>query len=114
MREALERDFGIRPRWVETVSRDTVENAELSARLLKPAGIERIALVSHGAHLPRAVPLFEQQGLWVAPAPTAFSTGSPSLLEELLPGGGLGRSRQALAEYLGRIINRLKELWELT
>jgi len=108
MREALEADFGVKVRWVEAASRDTAENAGLSAPLLKAAGITRIALVSHAWHLPRAIPLFEQQGLEVAPAPTAYSTGSPSWVEDLLP-GNLRRSRWALNEYLGRFYNRLKE-----
>ncbi len=109
MREALESDFGMKVRWVETASRDTAENAALSAPVLKADGVTRIALVSHGWHLPRAMPLFEKQGLEVTSAPTAFSTGSPSLLEDLLP-GGMVRSRRALNEYLGQLYNRLKEL----
>lgn len=109
MREALEQDFGVRVRWVEAASRDTAENAAFSAAMLKAAGVTRIALVSHGWHLPRAIALFEGQGLDVTPAPTAFSTGSPSLLEDLLP-GGLTRSRWALNEYLGQLYNRLKDI----
>ncbi|MDP2824466.1 MAG: YdcF family protein [Sulfuritalea sp.] len=108
MRDALEQDFGVKVRWVEAVSRNTAENASLSASMLRAAGVTRIALVSHGWHLPRAIPLFEQQGLEVMPAPTAFSTGSPSLVEDLLP-GALMRSRWALNEYLGQLYNRLKE-----
>ena len=108
MRDALEQDFGVKVRWVESASRDTAENATLSAPMLKTAGITRIALVSHGWHLPRAIPLFEKQGLEVTPAPMAFSTGSPSLAESLLP-GGLGLSRTALNEYLGQLYNRIKE-----
>lgn len=108
MREALERDFGLKVRWVEAASRDTAENAGLSAAMLKAGGITRIALVSHGWHLPRAIPLFEKQGLEVTPAPTAFSTASAALLEDLLP-GGLVLSRLALREYLGQLFNRLKE-----
>lgn len=107
MREALEQDFGVKVRWVESVSRDTAENASLSAPLLKAAGITRIALLSHGWHLPRAIPLFEREGLAVIPAPTLFSTGSPSLFESLLPGDGLGLSRMALHEYLGRLADHL-------
>lgn len=109
MREVLEIDFGVKVRWVEASSRDTEENASLSAPILKAAGITRIALVSHGWHLPRAIPLFEKQGLEVKPAPTAFSTVSPSLMEDLLP-GAMVRSRHALSEYLGQLYNRLKEL----
>ncbi len=108
MREALQSDFGVKVRWVEAMSRDTAENASLSAPMLKAAGITRIALVSHGWHLPRAIPLFEKQGLEVTPAPTAFSTGSPSLVEDLLP-RAMVRSRQALNEYLGQLYNRLKD-----
>ncbi|MCX7148958.1 MAG: YdcF family protein [Rhodocyclales bacterium] len=109
MGESMEHDFGVKVRWVEAASRDTVENASLSGPLLKAAGITRIALVSHGWHLPRAVPLFEKQGLEVTPAPTAFSTRSASPIAALLP-GGLGQSRQALNEYLGQLYNRLKDM----
>lgn len=108
MRDALEQDFGVKVRWVETASRDTAENARLSAPLLKTAGITRIALVSHGWHLPRAIPLFQHEGLEVTPAPTAFSTLSPSLVDSLLP-RGLGLTREALKEYLGLLYHRLKE-----
>ncbi|MCK9386838.1 MAG: YdcF family protein [Sulfuritalea sp.] len=110
MREALEKDFGVKVRWVEAASRDTAENASMSAPILKAAGVTRIALLSHGWHLPRAIPLFEREGLTVIAAPTMFSTGSPSLLADLLPGEGLRRSRMALHEYLGRLANQLKEM----
>lgn len=108
MREVLESDFGVKVRWAETAARDTAENAGLSAAMLKAAGVTRIALVSHGWHLPRAIALFERQGLEVTPAPMAFSTGAPSLAEDILP-GSLGTSRQALNEYLGRLYNHFKE-----
>lgn len=109
MKESLVREFGVPVRWVEAASRDTAENASLSSPLLRAAGVRRIALVSHAWHLPRAVPLFEAQGFDVVPAPTAFTTGSPSLIADLLPGGGLGRSREALHEYLGQFFNALTE-----
>lgn len=107
MKEVLERDFGVSVRWTESRSRDTVENAAFAAALLKTAGITRIALVSHGWHLRRAVALFERETLRVTAAPTAFTTRSPSLLQELLPGGGMGTSRRALSEYLGHLVNQL-------
>lgn len=44
------------------------------------------------------------------PAPTAFSTASPSLAGALRP-IGLGDSQEALNEYLGQLFNRLKETW---
>jgi uncharacterized SAM-binding protein YcdF (DUF218 family) len=108
MKAVLEGEFGIKVRWIEVASRDTAENASLSVPILKAAGIGRIALVSHGWHLSRAAPLFEREGLVVAPAPTVFSVKGPSLIESLLPGEGLRRSRSALREYLGQLYNRLK------
>lgn len=107
MKAVLEGELGVRVRWTENRSRDTVENARLSSSMLKAAGVTRIALVSHGWHLPRAVPLFEREGLVVVGAPTVLSTSSPSLFENLLPGEGLGASRLALREYLGRLANIL-------
>ncbi len=108
MRESLENEFGVTVRWVENASRDTAENAAFSAPLLSADGVNRIALLSHGRHLPRSVPLFEKAGFEVVPAPTSFSTETPSLLANLLP-GGLGLSSEALHEYLGILFNALKE-----
>jgi uncharacterized SAM-binding protein YcdF (DUF218 family) len=47
----------------ETDSRNTVENAVNSARLLRERGISRIVLVSDRTHLPRAALLFRLAGL---------------------------------------------------
>lgn len=109
MKAVLEDEFGVPVRWVEAASRDTEESASLSAQLLKARGVTRIALLSHGWHLPRAIPLFERQGLEVTPAPMGFSTSPPSALASFLP-GGLGNSNKALHEYLGQLFNRLKEI----
>ena len=106
MAEALETEFGVKVRWVEGASRYTAENAALSAQLLMANGVKRIALLSHGLHLPRALPLFEKEGLEVIPAPTGFSSQPSSLQANLLP-GGLGHSSAALHEYLGILFNTL-------
>ena len=107
MRDALERDFGVSVRWVESASRNTSENASGSAPLLKAAGVSRIALVSHSWHLPRAVPLFEREGFLVIPAPTSFATEPWSEVQSFLPGDG-SESRLALREYLGLLFNYLQ------
>lgn len=102
MKEAVERDFHGQVKWVEAASRDTAENAAFAAAMLKAAGITRIALVSHGWHLPRAVELFERQGFEVLPAPIGFTTQGPSLLAQSLPSAGsLEGSSVALHEWLG-------------
>lgn len=104
MKEALEKDFGVSVRWIEATSHDTSENARNSAPLLKAAGVRRIALVSHAWHLPRAIELFEREGIEVIPAPTAYTTEESSVLAQFLPSpGGLGNSRLALHERLGRL-----------
>ena len=50
---------------VEPGSRDTIENARESARLLRPRGGRVVLLVSDRAHLPRAALLFRLAGLRV-------------------------------------------------
>lgn len=109
MKETLEREFGAKVRWTETHSRDTAENANLSAAVLWPAKVTRIALVSHAWHLPRAVPLFERQGLEVVAAPTAYDTWPRSYAERILPSTeALHRSSTALREWIGIAVQRLK------
>lgn len=102
MREALEDDFGVSVRWMETESRDTAENAAFLAPMLKDAGIRRIALVTHAWHMPRARELFERNGMEVLPAPTHFTTSSPGAYGPWLPSAsGLRMSYFALHEWLG-------------
>lgn len=69
---SLREDFGIEPRWIEDVSLDTADNARYSAKILKADGVQRIVLVTHAAHMRRALGEFATQGLEVIPAPTAF------------------------------------------
>jgi uncharacterized SAM-binding protein YcdF (DUF218 family) len=111
MAETLEREFAVTVRWIEDKSRNTAENAVLSAAQLKLEGVTHIILLSHSRHLPRSIPLFQKEGLIVIPAPTAFSTYPPSLLANLLP-GGLGRSTSAFHEYFGMFFNFLSQSWE--
>jgi uncharacterized SAM-binding protein YcdF (DUF218 family) len=51
---------------VDTVSRNTVENARETARLLSARGLGSVLLVSDRVHLPRAALLFRLAGLGVA------------------------------------------------
>ncbi len=76
MQALLRDEYGVPPRWVETASRDTRENARLSALQLHAAGVRRILLVTHAMHMNRARPEFEAAGLEVIPAPTAWLGGA--------------------------------------
>ena len=72
MGDIIEREFGLAVRWREIASKDTAENATMSAAILKAAGIHRIVLVTQAFHIPRAQRLFAAAGLEVVVAPTDF------------------------------------------
>lgn len=102
MRGVLEEEHRIEVRWIEDASRTTHENARNSAALLARHGITKVLLVTHAWHMPRAVAEFEDAGLAVIAAPTAFH--EPPRLEAgaFLPSAkALGQSRFALHEWLG-------------
>lgn len=104
MRETLEREFGVKVRWVEDRSETTRENARYSAQMLKNAGVKRIYLVSHAWHLPRAVPEFEREGLVVVPAGTGYSvTRGPRPLDFVPSTKGLYDSYLAMHEGIGLV-----------
>ncbi len=102
MADAAREEFGITPRWVETESNTTLENARLSAVLLRRDGVARIALVSDAWHLPRAVRQFSAAGLTVTPAPTDFvAFDETGALAWLPKSRALRDSSTALRELLG-------------
>ena len=85
MREVLQQDFRITVQWIEQGSRNTFESAQLSASLLKPAGVERIYLVTHAFHMRRARLAFASAGFKVIPAPTAYATRFELTVLDFLP-----------------------------
>jgi len=106
MAESLKRDFHAKDIWLEDQSKDTAENAAFSATILKEHDIQRIALISQAWHLPRAIPLFEQQGLTVYPAPTGYTNEDNEPIIRWLPkASALDTSSIACKEYLGRIFS---------
>lgn len=92
-------------RWQERLSRDTRENAQNTAALLKAEGVTRIALVTHAWHMPRSVRQFEAAGLQVTPAPMGFIHSDEPLLLQWLPSGhALRDSGRILKEWLGLLL----------
>jgi len=108
MRATLERDFGITPRWIVSDSRDTFTDAELSGRLLKADGVQRIVLVTSSNHEWRATREFSAAGFAVEPAPVHVWAARPRELGDYLPNAaGLLESTTALHELVGDVVQRL-------
>lgn len=108
MQAALEKEFGVKVRWVEDRSADTRENARFSAPILRKAGVTRVLLVTHAWHMRRTQGEFAAEDMTTIAAPTAYETTGPLTALDLLPGpGGLRAGRIALGELLGRLAQRL-------
>jgi uncharacterized SAM-binding protein YcdF (DUF218 family) len=105
MADVLARDYGVRVRWQEGLSRTTWENATYSADILHKEGITRVLLVTQAWHLPRARWCFEQAGLEVLSAPMGFlgvANGRPA--------GGWLPEGKALWQN-GLLLNEAIGLW---
>lgn len=113
MARSLQQDHVVNVRWQEGRSRTTWENAVFSHELLAPQGVTRIVLVTQSLHMARARMAFEHAGFRVVPAPVDFDRDSgarPGLLQ-LAPGPApFMRSAQALHEYAGLLVYRLRML----
>lgn len=97
----LAKENGLAFRWLDAESRDTAENAARMRALLQPAGVQHIALVTHGWHMPRSQKHFEEAGFKVLPAPTGLIRPLERPLLEWLPSAhGLTATRQVLREWL--------------
>lgn len=98
-------DYGLPLRWAESRSRDTRENAAQSLPLLSKDGVKAVILVTHDAHMRRALRAFEPEaarlGIRLMPAPvglrddalTSFSDWCPSV-------SGFARVRYVVYETL--------------
>lgn len=115
MRKVSTEELHTPVRWIEEAALTTWDNARFSAPILRKAGMKRILLVTDAAHLRRAVPLFEQQGLEVIPAGVHFSNARIDNLLSLLPSAaGLRDSHYALHEWLGILWYRIRHLMDKT
>jgi uncharacterized SAM-binding protein YcdF (DUF218 family) len=101
--------------WLDTTSQNTYENAINCAKILKEKGINRIALVTSAAHMPRSVKLFEKQGLEVIPYPVDYTVTEAgwqqlwhgdfgSVILNLFPNASsLNMTTNVLKEYFGML-----------
>lgn len=106
--------------WLETKSRNTLENAQFAQEILSKKGINKIILVTSASHMSRSVQLFEEQGFEVIPAPTDYKVTQSNWegLKEasftvqiinLLPNAeSLNSVTGALKEYIGMLVYRFR------
>jgi uncharacterized SAM-binding protein YcdF (DUF218 family) len=107
MQRFMEEDLQVPVRWVERESWTTRQNAEFSARMLRPLGIDRIILVTSSPHMTRAVGDFTAAGFQVTAAPADMVTrDEPGLLWFVPSTNALSRSEAALYEWAGRLFHR--------
>jgi uncharacterized SAM-binding protein YcdF (DUF218 family) len=110
MAAVLEREFGIRPHWIEDRSDTTAENARLTAAMLAPLGIRRILLVTDAFHMPRAQRAFRAAGLEPDAAPTGYIGQRTFRWQHLVPNArALDLSNVALREWAAGLWYRLRE-----
>jgi uncharacterized SAM-binding protein YcdF (DUF218 family) len=103
-----EREFGRPLRWTETESRDTRENALRTVALLEPQGIDRIVLVTHAYHMPRALRNFQRAAegrkLTIVAAPMGMRGSGQLKANDWLPSAnGFDGTRIILHEWFGRL-----------
>ncbi|HZP94113.1 MAG TPA: YdcF family protein [Burkholderiales bacterium] len=102
MRTVLEEDFTVPVRWTEDRSGSTLENASNAWNELSAAGIRRIILVTHAAHMRRARLAFERAGFEVVASPTGFARLGPLSVLSFLPDSeGLRMGRTFFHEVIG-------------
>lgn len=76
---------GIEPLALETRSQTTWENLAFSKPLLDKLGLEKVALVTHAYHMPRAMQAAQRHGVKAIPVPTGFlamPTDAPNRTDE--------------------------------
>ena len=100
---------------VENQSRNTIENATFSKRLINQFGglKSKAVLITSAFHIPRATETFEQAGIPVRPYPCAFSI-LPSATKlgprSLLPSSGtLDGWGITIRELIGRVYLKMKK-----
>jgi len=103
----------------DPTSLNTYENATNVRQILRQRGINRVLLVTSAIHMPRAIAIFKKQNIDAIAAPTDFTMTNQELQEpqssvqaillNLLPDAGkLNQTTQAMKEYIGAFIYRLR------
>jgi uncharacterized SAM-binding protein YcdF (DUF218 family) len=110
IQEVLQKEFVVIVDYVEGESRNTYENARYTTEILGNHKMNKIALVTHAWHMPRAKKAFKYFGVDVVAAPTAFYESSPDWqATDLVPSSdALYYSSHALHEIVGSLWYELR------
>lgn len=104
MESIIEHEFMGSVLWQEDQSRTTWENAKYSKRIATENQIQKVLLVTHAWHMPRAAYSFEKANLSFTAAPTGFRSGDkelPDVLNYIPQASALHTSVLMLHEMLG-------------
>lgn len=98
-------DYGLPLRWAEASSRDTRENAARTLPLLAKSGVRQVLLVTHEAHMRRALRAFEAEavplGIRIVSAPMDLRRDALSSFDDWCPSpDGFTRVRYLVYETL--------------
>jgi uncharacterized SAM-binding protein YcdF (DUF218 family) len=101
--EYLISQFGIQPIALEKESDNTWQNAQYSGKILDRLGIDKVLVVTHAAHMPRAMLSLQRAGIEALAAPTRFiHRPGPERWQDWLPDSrALVDNTSLLHEYLG-------------
>jgi uncharacterized SAM-binding protein YcdF (DUF218 family) len=91
---------------IEDKSRNTHENAVFTKELIKPAPGGAWILVAAAAHMPRALAVFEKQGLRMIPYPTAYRT-TGDLVWQLEAVGNFDKLNALVHELIGMAVYKV-------
>lgn len=112
MAGSMEHDFQVPVQWVEGSARDTWENAQFSAAILRQQGISSIYVVTQAWHMRRALIAFAHTGITVTAAPTRFDRLAAPFATGFVPEiGGWRDSFYALHEWIGCAWYELRTAW---
>lgn len=111
MADTLRDEYAITQTILEERSRTTEEHARYLPPILAEHGIQRVAIVTHAWHIPRAIDIFHKGGIDAVAAPTQFTFGRnrDSWIYYMLPSPvGMSVLHTALHEWVGRLWYRLR------
>ncbi|NEP13374.1 MAG: YdcF family protein [Symploca sp. SIO2C1] len=103
----------------DSESLNTYENAVNVKQILDERGISSVLLVTSAMHMPRALKVFQRQGIEAIPAPTDFlvselelrepSISSQATILSLLPSADqLDKTTRVIKEYIGIVVYRVR------